>query len=107
MLRFKDLANHIIKPLRVSKGPYTLKKYCKIPLTIKGIVPNKNSNDISLLSLIESKNGWNPKKQMNKGIQFASPYHDKDGDHDSYGKLILNELCTQLKNIMIEEIIKK
>ena len=44
---------------------------------------------------------------MNKGIQFASPYQDKDGDQESYGKLFGNDLCIQLIIISNEEIIKQ
>ena len=43
---------------------------------------------------------------MKRGIQLASPNHDNDGDQESYGKFLGNDLCIQLISIRNEEIIK-
>ena len=43
---------------------------------------------------------------MKRGIQLASPNHDKDGDQESYGKFLGNDLYIQLISIRKEEIIK-
>ena len=43
---------------------------------------------------------------MKRGIQLASPYHDKDGDQESQGKLTWNVLCIQLIIMIIPDMIK-
>ena len=48
---------HIIKPLRVFKGPVQLKKYCPKPLTNNGNVPEINNNAISNLVALILSNG--------------------------------------------------
>ena len=44
---------------------------------------------------------------MKRGIQLASPNHDKDGDQDSYGKFPGKDMYIQLISIRTDEIIKQ
>ena len=66
----KGFWNHIIKPFKVSKGPYQLNQYWVIQLKSTGIVPISKEYTKIVLLVSFLRNSWKPQKHKNNGIQL-------------------------------------
>ena len=66
----------IIRPLRVSKGPFQFKKYWPKPVINTGKVPVTKIIENDLLFDLVLRYGWDAQKTQMKGIQLAKPIND-------------------------------
>ena len=96
----------MISPLKISNGPYILKKNCANPEIKIGKLPAiKNLDTIFLSSGVLTKN-WQDKKINIKGNQLDNPIQVKDLSHLSIKGFIFSLCKRQMIGISNAESIK-